>query len=170
LPEGRNPVRKIPLVITGDEGEVHIDDIPDGMVGNGDGAGNGAGGFIDRPVRQQLLAIHSQLLGLTRADEELRASIQNLQIICTRQYQTMNSNIHRIAIQPARRVGGNGNDGHQQQQNNDVAVGNNGGIPTLSPTPRCLYILWQEYQAGIGGRKAATGCLAGCSPREREAR
>jgi hypothetical protein len=158
LPEGRNPVKKIPLVITGNEGEVYIDEIPDGMVGNngnGDGAGNGAGGFIDRPVRQQLLAIHSQLLGLTRADEELRASIQNLQTLCTRQYQTMNSNINRIAIQPARRVGPNGNNGNQQQQNNNVAVGNNGGVPSLSPTPRCLYVLWQEYQAGIGGRKAA---------------
>jgi hypothetical protein len=158
LPEGRNPVKKIPLVITGNEGEVYIDEIPDGMVGNngnGDGAGNGAGGFIDRPVRQQLLAIHSQLLGLTRADEELRASIPNLQTLCTRQYQTMNSNINRIAIQPARRVGPNGNNGNQQQQNNNVAAGNNGGVPTLSPTPRCLYVLWQEYQAGIGGRKAA---------------
>jgi len=25
----------------------------------------------------------------------------------------------------------------------------------LSPTPRTLYILWDEYQNGIGGRKAA---------------
>jgi hypothetical protein len=26
---------------------------------------------------------------------------------------------------------------------------------TLSPTPRTLYLLWDEYEQGIGGRKAA---------------
>jgi hypothetical protein len=28
-------------------------------------------------------------------------------------------------------------------------------VSTLSPTPRSLYILWQEYEVGIGGRKPA---------------
>jgi hypothetical protein len=160
LPDGTNPVKKIPLVITGNEGEVYIDEIPDGMVGNdanGRAGNNVGGGFIDRPVRQQLLAIHSQLLGLTRADEELRGAIQNFQIQSTRQFKTLNSNLNRIAIQPARRVAPNaGNDGNDgQHHNNPTAAGNNGGVATLSPTPRCLYILWQEYQDGIGGRKAA---------------
>jgi hypothetical protein len=158
LPEGTNPVKKIPLVITGNEGEVYVDEIPDGFIGNNDNAGGGnnvAGAFIDRPVRQQLLAIHSQLLGLTRADVELRTAIENYQIQSTRQYQTLNSNLRRIAIQPARRVAPNGNNGNQQQQNNNVAAGNNGGVATLSPTPRCLYTLWQENQVGFGGRKAA---------------
>jgi hypothetical protein len=163
LPEGINPVKKIPLVITGNEGEVYIDEIPDGMVGNnGNGAGNnGAGGFIDRPVRDQLLALHSQMLGITRELVEFRGTMQNNHTQSTRQstrqYQTLNSNVNRIAIQPARRVAppnGN-NDGDQRQQPNNVAAGNNGGVATLSPTPRCLYTLWQEYQHGIGGRKAA---------------
>ena len=52
--------------------------------------------------------------------------------------------------------------------NNNVANGNNApdnqappqaqvqlGAASLSPTPRDLYILWQEYQHGIGHRKAA---------------
>ena len=157
LPDGSNPVKKLPLVITGNEGEVYIDEIPDGMAGNngnnGKGAENNVGGFIDRPIRQQLLAIHSQLLGLTRADEELRGVIQHYQIQSNRQYQTLNSNLNRIAIQPARRVAPNGNDG--QQHNNPPAAGLNGGVATLSPTPRCLYVLWQEFQDRIGGRKAA---------------
>jgi hypothetical protein len=37
-----------------------------------------------------------------------------------------------------------------------VGGGGRGGITAeLSPTPRSLYILWDEYQNGIGGRKAA---------------
>jgi hypothetical protein len=116
---------------------------------------NGARGFIDLPVRQQLLAIHSQLVDLTRESVELRGTIQNYQIQNTRQNQTLNSDLNRIAIQPAQRVAQNGNNRNQQQQNNNVAAGNNGGVATLSPTPRSLYTLWQEYQDGIGGRKAA---------------
>jgi hypothetical protein len=161
LPEGINPVKKIPLVITGNVGGVYIDEIPDGMVGNNAGAGNNvAGGFIDRPVRDQLLALHSQMLGITRELVEFRGTMQNNHTQSTRQstrqYQTLNSNVNRIAIQPARRVAPpNGNNDGDQRQLNNVAAGNNGGVATLSPTPRCLYTLWQEYQHGIGVRKAA---------------
>jgi hypothetical protein len=47
-----------------------LDEIPDDLIGGGDGAapaGDGGtvapagGGFVDRPIRLQLLAMHSQL-------------------------------------------------------------------------------------------------------------
>jgi hypothetical protein len=73
LAEGINPVKKIPLVITGHQGEVNMDEIPDGMVGNNGlgGAINAGGGFIDRPVRDQLLALHSQVLDITTVESSL---------------------------------------------------------------------------------------------------
>jgi hypothetical protein len=158
MPEGINPVKKIALVITGNQGEVYMDEIPDGMVGdNGAGINGGVGGFIDRPVRDQLLALHSQMLGITRELVELRGSMQNNHSQSTRQYQTLNSNVNRIAIQPARRrvAPPNGNLNGNNIANPVQPAGNNGGVATLSPTPRDLYILWHEYQHGIGGRKAA---------------
>ena len=111
--------------------------------------GNGAA-FIDRPIREQLLVIHSQMLSLRQSNEDIQCSIQEHQAQQTRQYQTLNSNIRRIAIVPASRVvvgdqAGNGNG--QNVPNTPVA--------TLSATPRDLYILWQEYTVGIAGRKAA---------------
>jgi hypothetical protein len=159
LAEGINPVKKIRLVITGHEGEVYMDDIPDGIDGNNGEGGpiNAGGGFIDRPVRDQLLALHSQMLGLTRELVEFRGNMQNNHNQSVRQYQTINSNVNRIAIQPARRVvplNGNAN-GNNDGGHVAAAAGNNGGVATLSNTPRCLYTLWQEYQHGIGGRKAA---------------
>lgn len=30
-----------------------------------------------------------------------------------------------------------------------------GSVATLSPNPKNLFILWQEYEIGLGGRKAA---------------
>jgi hypothetical protein len=76
----------------------------------------------------------------------------------------INVNLRRIASQPIRAL----NNAAQQNNNGDNNNGgNNGGsagaggianplVPAeLSPTPRTLYILWQEYQDGLGGRKAA---------------
>ena len=97
--------------------------------------GNGAA-FIDRPIREQLLVIHSQMLSLRQSNEDIQCSIQEHQAQQTRQYQTLNSNIRRIAIVPASRVvvgdqAGNGNG--QNVPNRPVA--------TLSATSRDLYIL-----------------------------
>jgi hypothetical protein len=63
----KNPVKKIPLVVSGHDGEVYMDEIVDDLVGGGDRAapaGDGGavaaagGGFIDRPIGLQLLAMH----------------------------------------------------------------------------------------------------------------
>ena len=81
------------------------------------------------------------------------------------QFQTINTNLRRIAAQPIRAL--NRAHNNAQQANNHgrgVAGGSaiGGGAAAnplcpaeLSPTPRTLYVLWQEYQFGIGGRKAA---------------
>jgi len=85
---GTNPVKKMHTVVTGYDGEVYMDEIPEVVQGNGgNGGGNGdsgngcdaaSGGFIDRPIREQLLAMHSKLHRLRRSDEELRQIIQQL--------------------------------------------------------------------------------------------
>ena len=170
LDEGINPVAKIPLVITGHEGEVYMDPIVDcceqgeggngeAAAGNGGGANGGAapavGAFANRPTQQQLMALHSQMMQVREGLNGLRVQLEEDRVARNRQYQTLNSNIRRVAIQPARRV--NNNNGEGEGGNGEAAAGNGGGIDnaTLSPTPRNLYLLWQEYQHGIGGRKAA---------------
>lgn len=173
LPADTNPVTKVPMVLSGNEGEVYFDELPTenaiATAAGGTAATSGSivgGSFIDRPIREQLLAIHSQLMGLRQGHNELRELIQQDRIDRTRQYQVLNSNLRRIALQPARRVGSiNNNSGSNQQDggdnaNHSAAPRHEDGHPdysaaTLSPNPRTLYILWQEYHNGIGGRKAA---------------
>ena len=165
-----NPVKKIPIVVSGNDGEVYMDEIPDelligaggGVVAAGDGAADGAagGGFVDRPIRLQLLAMHSQLLCLRRSDDEMRQQLRDFSMQSRRQYQTVNANIRRIAVNPLRCAApAAGNGGVQNNGGGQAgAAGGNGGagpVAALSSTPRDLYVLWQEYQVGIGGRKAA---------------
>ncbi|KAI2499662.1 hypothetical protein MHU86_14843 [Fragilaria crotonensis] len=81
-------------------------------------------------------------------------------------FTMVNTNIRRIALQPGLRgpVGTVAQGGTRATGGNDddmavdaVATLNGvGAAPAvLSPTPRNLFELWQEYQVGIGGRKAA---------------
>lgn len=165
LPAGTNPVNKIPVIVNGHEGEVYMDDIPQDDVGVGENNNNNNnnigvqnnnaifGPFADRPVRTQLLALHSQLMQVRRGQDELRQEIKEIQQQQQRQLATMNSNIRRIAMNPAARFP------HQQAGNQTVnqqpaPVGNLNA--SLSPTPRCLWSLWTEYVVGIGGRKPAS--------------
>ena len=73
-----------------------------------------------------------------------------------RNYQTLNTNIRRIAMAPVCCIGAN--EGVAEKRPVGAAVGAAnaiGGVATLSSTPRTIHLLWQEYTDGIGGRKAA---------------
>ena len=69
-----NPASKIPVIVTGHDGQVYIDDIPDlveqpadaTVQGNNNNLMNGnlMGNLIDRPIWEQLLALHSSILSL----------------------------------------------------------------------------------------------------------
>ena len=167
-PEGfnENPMQKIPLIICGNEGRVHIMvDAPQGFHAGGmiqgDGANNNAlpMGFQDRPLQDQMMVLYSQNAVLGREFSELWASVENNAATSLRNYNVLNKNINRIAMAPARLAGpaaagqpvATGGNNNQQQANANAVVG--GG--TLSPLPRTLYDLWVEFTTGIGGRKAA---------------
>jgi hypothetical protein len=75
----------------------------------------------------------------------------------------INRNINMIARWPARPIGArnNNNAGNQNDNNNGANNNPNPTNPaTLSPHLRTLHQMWQEYEIGIGGRKAARLFLA----------
>jgi hypothetical protein len=175
-----NPVQKVPLIICGNEGRVHMVDAPVAYQGGQQLAGGGANnnalpmGFQDRPLQDQMQVLYSQNAILGRGFSELRAAVENNAATNLRNYNQLNRNINRIAMEPARCVAGqaaaagNNNQGaanHPQAANQPPVAGaaaaavgpvnNYVGMASLSPTPRSLYDLWVEYQTGIGGRKPA---------------
>jgi hypothetical protein len=60
------------------------------------------------------------------------------------------SNIRPITIQPVVRRAVAANEANDGKTGGAVAQ-----VSTLSPNPRSLYLLWDEYENGIGGRNAA---------------
>ena len=81
-------------------------------------------------------------------------------------FTVVNGSIRRIALQPGvrgsgvsimRAAGGGGNDDRRTVDAAPLpATAGYGAAPaSLNPNPKNLYEVWQEYQVGIGGRKAA---------------
>jgi hypothetical protein len=122
---------------------VSLDEVGDPGPGNNRGPA-----FGQANERDQLLALHSQMSALRRSLKDVRASQEEHRVQGRREFQMLQANIRRIAVQPVVRcaaVAANGPNG-----------GAGAAVPaTLSPTPRTLYLLWEEYEHGIGGRKAA---------------
>jgi hypothetical protein len=50
--------------------------------------------------KDQLLALHSQMARLQRSVEDIKASMEQHEVDRRHEFQMMQSNIHRIAIQP----------------------------------------------------------------------
>ena len=110
-----NPVRRIPVVCTGNDGEVYIDEIlsaeeTQGRQPSEEAQGSQAteqrvtGSLTDRPIRDQLRAVQSQLQGI----KNMLAIINKHQVADalanTRQLQTINANIKRVGLSPGRPI------------------------------------------------------------------
>lgn len=79
----------------------------------------------------------------------VQTQLEQNQVAAQRNHALLLANIRRIAAQPGVRV---------LNPRDPGAAPAHAGVPfasTLSPHPRNLSLLWQEYEHGIGGRKAA---------------
>lgn len=155
LPLIENPIKKILLLVTGDEGQVYIDELgggDDDAAVNEDGSDNTGRRTRRRIERDEIRALQSQMAGLRRENHELKAQLEQFSNRTDRQFTTLNRNIRRIAVQPARPIGRNARAAaiESTEDTNEA-----GPRATLSPHPRSIHTLWQEYEFGIGGRKAA---------------
>jgi hypothetical protein len=144
LPDNENPVKKILLVVSMSLNDsVNIDD----AAAAGGGDNNGAGGAQDN---NQINAMLRQDNALLRQDlAEARTEVRGLRTDMTQGFALVNRNVRRIGQMPVRRAVAL----NQQANQNQVPAQPNPA--TLSRNPRTLFVLWQEYMEGIGGRKAA---------------
>jgi hypothetical protein len=169
--ENFNPIRRVPVVISGDEGSVFIDAIFEEDQGGANlRAGAAAGGVVggQAGVNAQLMALHSLVTQVRREVHEIKLTQASDRAWIQRTMGVVNTNMRRLEVSASvgRRwgaiqqgVGGNGaGNGNDETQ---VAVAGLQSLArsanaSLSPCPRSLYDLWTEYIHGIGGRKPAS--------------
>jgi hypothetical protein len=104
-----------------------------------------------------LLAVHSQIDQLSKRVGDMRTMQEQHRLQGRREFEMLNANIRRVAIRPATTAVRRENNNQEEAAEAAVERRETPYASTLSPNPRTLYTLWEEYINGIGGRKAA--CL-----------
>jgi hypothetical protein len=117
VPEGKNPVLKMPVLVCGNQGAVYIDELPFA-------AEFEAGAEAQEPdanvriykdnrtsgdhLRNHMLQLQSASFSLQRENIELRNELRNdiaaLKQFVDTGFSTINESVRRVAIQPVRRV------------------------------------------------------------------
>ncbi len=154
-----NLIRQVPVVVTGDQGCVYmVFDKQQAAVGTVEHGGAGIlGGSGAAGVSAQLLSLQAAASQIRRELQELQTNQMADRVLFTKHFTVVNGNLRRINLRPGvrgRRRTTPGND-------DDIAaaalqaIAGRGAPPSLSPNLKNLFELWDKYQVGIGGRKAA---------------
>jgi hypothetical protein len=90
----------------------------------------------------------------------MKSVITGLKISMERNFGIVNGNVRRFAMRPTRNLTVLATAATNQQNQGGVAADHAGCdrammLVTLMPTTRSLHNLWQQYEFGVSGRKAA---------------
>lgn len=163
-----NPVIRIDLAITGQEGELNITEIvPDEEIANalaaegGGGGGGGGGGRARAYTDEQFRILYSLLQNFKH---EVIEAFSTNRLQQQRNHQHTNERIRMLHLmsrryfnEPVRRLGQREVREHPGEEEEGV----NHPLPTMDPRarlsshPRTLYDLWNEFAFGLNGNKAA---------------
>ena len=103
-------------------------------------------------IQSSLMSLRPEVIQMKASQDEEKVSSG---ISMSRHFSIMNANIRRIAAQAARPVRNPQQQGVQTGGDSGEVVGTELSGILLSPNPRSLHDLWEEYQNGLGGRKPA---------------
>lgn len=172
LDAGENPVKKVGLVVVGSEGQLFIDMLPepdaDGDLQQPSGAGVMEANLRRRRQNAELQAVFSQLAAIKRQNELLHAELEVMRTNFMGKMKRISDSLNRIAIPHQFTVQTHVNSNNQtnnttnnENSNSNYSILFSTGSRSdlrkakLYRNPKSLYILWQEYEHGVGNRKAA---------------
>jgi hypothetical protein len=159
LDENENPINRIPLSVYGVGGQLHIDPARSMFV-TGDGEGDGGREAAAFPIGDSQQALLSQNHAIRGRVEELFSTVRNNNEALLVRIGKMHRVVQRFANRPTivnhgfvrRRVG---DDDDIDDTDNNINRQHDLYAGTLSKHPKDLFHMWEEYQFGIEGRKAA---------------
>ena len=153
LQPGENPVTKVLLQISGHGGSLYITEIVNVTEGNENERNIGTNNEVE------IRALISQICQLQRQNSSLENELNIFKATTTDLLAKINSSLKRLANAPIMtpRVRHPSLMDEQRFQEN-ITTQREALIAlraTLCKRPKSLYVLWQEFELGIAGRKAA---------------
>ena len=147
LEPSANPIRKLPLVVTGHDGVLTIAELSD------EGDEGNLGATTSGPNSSaELRLLLSAVTSLRKQNDDLKNEINIFKLSNNAMLQNMNNSIRRLAMTPVTIPR------QRQTTHREESTVSTTAVPftvTLCKWPKTLFVLWQDYQFGVGGRKAA---------------
>jgi hypothetical protein len=141
--EGSNPIEKIGLLVGQRMDQLEI--YPMTLVDVTGGSNPQASGNENQNIASQIFHLQ-QTMG------DMRSEITSLFSDQRRHINTLSANVRRIALVPAVRGARGGTSG---EQNNITSAPPDPRRVSLAKSPRDLWVLWKEWEEGLGGCKPA---------------
>ena len=157
-PITRTVVDRVSIVVFGGSGQVEFTEVDmeehEESVARGSGVGRGGGVMGGGTSASELLrmfsANHSVLVGMKRRQEEMNAAwmsaLAEFRATVDGRFKVLGDNIKRIRMTPVIHTAANA----LTQEAGGTSI-----TATLSPRPPNLFVLWEEWLVGVGGRKPA---------------
>ena len=165
-----NPIRKVGLVVCGHEGQLFIDEVvvddddDEVACSNDEPSLAGIADLNKKRKRQsaELQAVLSQLSVLRKQNEVLSEELSVMKTHLSKKLKYMADTMNRIAAIPAQitRVRNlttttTNNSSSSSNIDNTTTGADAEGRAGLCRNPKSLYVLWNEYEFGLSGRRAA---------------
>jgi hypothetical protein len=160
-----NPIRKRVIDISGSDGNLVITELGDNENENEGGGGGGQGA---RPVgaEAEVRALTATVNALRRENIELKNELILFKNSTNSLLKCLNTSVKRIAQVPALRAArvrsqrnNAGGEVREEEENATMTTTTTDTatpyIYTLTKCPGNLYVLWQEWEFGVGGRRPA---------------
>ena len=147
------------IIVTGDAMMVNLTMVEEGEEEGNDG-GNDMVGQAHQTTQQLLTGLYADNAAIRRQMTEMQLEAREEAARNQQRYRNVAASVGRLERRPFH-AAPNVHGGQNQVGNNNPGAPN-AFVPnaiqaeaSLSPTPRTLYTLWEEYMVGIGGRKPA---------------
>ena len=143
-----NPIDKVGLVVTQRMDQLEIFPVNFGSNNDdgGSGGGGGGGGSGGGGMGQNVTDISSQIFHLQQIVGDMRNEVNSLFCDQRRHISTLNANMKRLALVPGVRGGAAAERPITANEERRVC---------LSKCPRDLWVLWREWEQGLGDVKPA---------------
>ena len=142
-----NPIERVTVLVAEVDGVPEFSEVDPEYDTGGGGGGGGAGGPVMMEWRNFVTA---KICGMENRIHDLQSNQGGHHGELVKRLDKIERNMRRMSAMPARRVGAS-TGGGVGGANETEAV----RPPNLSKCPKNLFVLWAEFESGVGGNKPA---------------
>ena len=143
-----NPVQKVTVLVAEVDGVPEFSEVDPEFDNGGEGGGGGGGG--GHAMMEWRNFMTAKICGMENHIHDMQSNQGGHHGELMKRLEKIERNVRRMSVVPARRVASSGGGGVSGANESQAVRPAN-----LCKCPKTLYVLWAEFESGVGGNKPA---------------